>query len=159
VLGGLTPVACSGSCSAHQICAGAAPSNIYGGNEAVTVPVWINGDVCINVSSTGPVFGNPSSGPAISVDVNGSVVVQSGNDNAIGTQTSPVASVMIDGACFPSGNSTQSVPCDCNVHPTCVAYLHGANANPNPGTAIYGSTVSLTLPPDQPFKPTIDFAN
>jgi Tfp pilus assembly protein PilX len=160
VLGGTTPNTCPSSCDAQTICNGPTHSFVYGGNEEVTVPVWINGDVCVSTSSTGtPIFGNPASpAPKISVNINGSLVVQSGSGNAIGTQADPVNSVAIVGACFPSGNANAPVvQCDCNVHPTCTAYQHATNANPNPGTGVWGGTIALTLPPDQPFKPMVNF--
>ena len=102
------------------------------GSGAITVPVWIEGDVCIT-GGANPAIGNPA-GSTIPVHIGGAVYVN-GPNYAIGTPTSPVASAAIISGCWAEFHGWKNPACDSNTK----------DAN-NGGSGIYASDLASPAP-------------
>ena len=118
----------SGPLTPDQVCANPSaslPTTAFGGSGAITVPVWIEGDVCIT-GGANPAIGNPA-GSTIPVHIGGAVYVN-GPNYAIGTPTSPVASAAIISGCWAEFHGWKNPACDSNT----------VNAN-NGGSGVYAT--------------------
>src|SRR5262249_38260636 len=79
----------TGSLTPDQTCA-LATTTTFGGSGQITVPTWINGDVCVT-GGANPAIANPTSGSPITAHIGGALYVN-GPDYAVGTPSSKVAS-------------------------------------------------------------------
>jgi hypothetical protein len=136
----------TGSLTPDQVCqspSASLPTTSFGGSGSITVPTWINGDVCIT-GGANPAIGNPSSG-TIPVHIGGSLYVN-GPNYAIGLPTGtapgPVASVKVVGGCWSDFHGWQNPACDYTT----------VNAN-NGGSGVYASTYVPADPSPLPSKP------
>ena len=137
----------TGPLTPDQVCvnpSAALPTTGFGGSGAITVPVWIEGDVCIT-GGANPAIGNPT-GSTIPVHIGGAVYVN-GPNYAIGTPTSPVASAAIINGCWAEFHGWKNPACDSNT----------SDAN-NGGSGIYTSDPHPPLPSPLPSKPTFTAA-
>lgn len=117
----------TGNLTPDQVCVSPSvslPTTAFGGSGAISVPVWIAGDVCIT-GGANPAIGNPS-GSTIPVHIGGSLYVN-GPNYAIGTPTSPISDADIT-ACFTDFHGWFNLACNSNTQ----------NAN-NGGSGVYAS--------------------
>lgn len=104
----------TGNLTPDQVCANPStslPTTSFGGSGAISVPVWIAGDVCIT-GGANPAIGNPV-GSTIGVHIGGNLYVN-GPDSAIGTPASPVADADIY-ICWTDFHSWYSLSCQSNA--------------------------------------------
>ena len=137
----------SGPLTPAQVCANPSaslPTTGFGGSGTITVPVWIEGDVCIT-GGANPAIGNPA-GSTIPVHIGGAVYVN-GPDYAIGTPTSPVASAAIISGCWAEFHGWKNPACDSNA----------VTAN-NGGSGVYATDFHPANPSPLPSKPTLTAA-
>jgi hypothetical protein len=137
----------TGSLTPDQVCSSPSallPTTSFGGSGAITVPTWIEGDVCIT-GGANPAIGNPS-GSTIPVHIGGAVYVN-GPNYAIGTPTSPVASAAIISGCWAEFHGWKNPACDANAK----------DAN-NGGSGLYAGDFSPPNPSPLPSKPTFTAA-
>ena len=126
------------------VCALSTTTSI-GGSAHITVPTWIEGDLCLTGGSN-PSIGNPASGPEIPVHIGGALFVD-GNDWGIGTPTDHVTSANILSGCWSAFHGWHTVACDSNAQ----------NAN-NGGSGVYADDFNATEPSPAPTKPLLDSA-
>ena len=126
------------------VCALSTTTSI-GGSGEITVPTWINGDVCL-IGGSDPAIGNPATGAAIPVHIGGALFVD-GNNWGIGTPTNHVASANVLGGCWSAFHGWHTVPCDSNAQ----------NAN-NGGSGVYATDFHPTEASPTPAKPLLDSA-
>jgi hypothetical protein len=124
----------TGTLTPDQVCQSPSvslPTSSFGGSGAISVPTWINGDVCIT-GGANPAIGNPPTGSAIPVHIGGSLYVN-GPNYAIGTPTSKISQADIT-ACWSGfgsgfGHGGVNVACSNNTN----------NGN-NGGSGVYATS-------------------